>query len=103
MCERRPLFVPATCQCGVHWGQIMDASIHRRVSISTYWASTRIAFLDGIESYEDSYALTQEFREWITCVGEHPEHFQDSVLKLPKRFQSSFNQEKRDTDEVVEI
>ena len=25
----------------------------------------RIAFLDQAQRYEDSYALTQEFREWL--------------------------------------
>ena len=50
----------------------MDASMERRVSVATGWASTRIAVLDSEERYEDSYAITQEFREWITCMGENP-------------------------------
>ena len=32
--------------------------------------------------YEDSYALTQEFREWITCIGESPELFAESVMSV---------------------
>lgn len=58
----------------------MDAALERRVSVATCWASTRIAVLDSSERYEDSYALTQEFREWITCLGEHPELLEDSVM-----------------------
>ena len=47
----------------------MDAALERRVSVATCWATTRINALDNSERYEDSYALTQEFREWITCIG----------------------------------
>ena len=46
----------------------MDKSIEKRIQIATCWASTRIALLDSIENYEDSYAITQEFREWIVCI-----------------------------------
>ncbi|MAR52365.1 MAG: hypothetical protein CMK50_04315 [Propionibacteriaceae bacterium] len=60
----------------------MDAALERRVSVATCWATTRIAALDSAERYEDSYALTQEFREWITCIGESPELFADSVMSL---------------------
>ena len=48
----------------------MDAAMERRVTVATGWASTRIAVLDKDERYEDSYAITQEFQEWITCIGE---------------------------------
>lgn len=60
----------------------MNAALERRVSVATCWASTRIAVLDSAERYEDSYALTQEFREWILCIGEHPEMLEDSVMSL---------------------
>ena len=60
----------------------MDAALERRVSVATCWASTRIAVLDSAERYEDSYALTEEFREWITCLGEHPELLEDSVMSV---------------------
>ena len=43
--------------------------MERRVTVATGWASTRIAVLDKDERYEDSYAITQEFQEWITCIG----------------------------------
>ena len=60
----------------------MDAALERRVSVATCWATTRINALDSSERYEDSYALTQEFREWITCIGESPELFAESVMSV---------------------
>ena len=60
----------------------MDAALERRVSVATCWATTRIAVLDSAERYEDSYALTQEYREWILCIGEHPEMLEESVMSL---------------------
>ena len=62
----------------------MDAARERRVSVATCWASTRIAVLDSAERYEDSYAITQEFCEWITCIGDHPELLEESVLMAPR-------------------
>ena len=67
----------------------MDAALERRVSVATCWATTRIAVLDSAERYEDSYALTQEFREWILCIGEHPEMLEDSVMSLKQCLQAS--------------
>jgi len=59
--------------------------------------------LDGLERYEDSYAITQEFREWITCIEESPEYLEDSVLKVPKYLNSYTQEERFDTDEILEI
>ena len=81
----------------------MHASIKRRITVSSCWASTRIAFLDSLERYEDSYAITQEFREWITCEGEHSEQLEDSVLLFPKCENQHFAEETSDTDEALEI
>ena len=64
------------------WESVMDAALERRVSVATCWATTRIKALDNAERYEDSYAVTQEFREWITCIGESPELFAESVMSL---------------------
>lgn len=75
--------VPSTYQPGFIWEQIMDAARERRVSVATCWASTRIAVLDSAERYEDSYAITQEFCEWITCISDHPEELEQSVLMVP--------------------
>ena len=62
----------------------MDAAMERRVSVATGWASTRIAVLDKEERYEDSYAVTEEFREWITCMGENEAMLEDNVLTVPR-------------------
>lgn len=61
----------------------MDAAMKRRVNVATNWATTRIAFLDKDERYEDSYAITQEFREWITCIGENVSMLNDTILTPP--------------------
>ena len=62
----------------------MDAAMERRVSVATGWASTRIAVLDSEERYEDSYAVTQEFREWITCMGENQSLLDENTLVVPR-------------------
>ena len=62
----------------------MDAAMERRVCVATGWASTRIAVLDKEERYEDSYAVTEEFREWITCMGENDAMLEDNVLTVPR-------------------
>ena len=59
--------------------------------------------LDSNESYEDSYAITQEFREWIICLGEDTEHLEESVLKVPQSGHSFSQEETSDTDEMLEI
>ena len=62
----------------------MDAAMERRVVVATSWASTRIAVLDNEGRYEDSYAVTEEFREWITCMGENDAMLVASVLSVPR-------------------
>ena len=60
------------------------AAMERRVNVATGWASTRIAVLDKEDRYEDSYAVTQEFREWITCLGENNAMLEDNVHAVPR-------------------
>ncbi len=67
------------------------------------WATTRISLLDGFERYEDSFAIAEEFREWITCIGEHPEMLDASVLKVPNFTLDGKFEKKRDSDEMLEI
>ena len=82
------------CEWTAEWGprpanlinikeKAMDAAMERRVVVATGWASTRIAVLDKEERYEDSYAITQEFCEWITCIGENVEMLEANVLSVP--------------------
>ncbi len=81
----------------------MDASLRRRVSVASNWATTRTSLLDSLERYEDSYAITQEFREWITCIGDHPEHLNDAVLVFPDTLKARCLEETSETDEMLEI
>jgi len=81
----------------------MHASLKRRITVANTWATTRIALLDSLERYEDSYAITEEFREWITCIGESPDHLEDSVLKVPQTLHLHSEEETSDSDEMLEI
>ncbi len=62
----------------------MHGSIQRRLSVAMNWSIARITNLDARERYEDSFALTQEFREWILCLEDQPELLAESVLMVPK-------------------
>jgi hypothetical protein len=77
----------------------MDASVHRRVTVAVCWALARRATLDGFERFEDSYALTEEFREWLVSLETHPELIKDSALMVPSNPRS----ERPETDGLLEI
>ena len=62
---------------------VMDAAMERRVNVATTCATTRVSYLDKHERYEDSYAITQEFREWITCIGENVSMLNNTILTPP--------------------
>ena len=57
----------------------MDNFIRKRIDIATCWATNRISAMDTLERYEDSYAIAEEFREWILPVSY-------THLTLPTRF-----------------
>ena len=80
----------------------MEKPLERRINIATSWASSRIALLDSTERYEDSYAITQEFCEWIICLESKSTHLEDSLLKVPKSFVSLKNATS-ETDELLEF
>ncbi len=80
----------------------MEQPLERRINISSCWASSRISLLDSIERYEDSYAITQEFREWIICLESKSAHLEDSLLKVPNSFISLKNATS-ETDELLEF
>ena len=83
---------------------VMEAPMERRVSVATGWASTRIALLDREELYEESYAITQEFREWITCLGENNKMLQSSVMAVPlNHFKRRLINEQAPSDHQLEI
>jgi len=62
----------------------MENFSRRRIDIATCWASNRITVLDSLENYEDSYAIAEEFREWILNIGQDNSNFKNCVLNLPK-------------------
>ena len=47
------------------------------------WATQRVTHLDSLQSYEDSYAVSQEFCEWTTSFNVYPEGLKASTLKVP--------------------
>ena len=81
----------------------MHASLQRRINVANCWATSRIALLDSNERYEDSYAITQEFREWITSIGEDSEHLESTVMKFPQTLKEHLHEETSETDEKLEI
>tara|TARA_Y100001968_G_C19062204_1_gene574297 strand:+ start:186 stop:431 length:246 start_codon:yes stop_codon:yes gene_type:complete len=81
----------------------MKTSLKRRINITSCWASSRITLLDSVERYEDSYAITQEFCEWITCLHNHPEGLEESVISLPNSFENQISKESADKDELLEL
>ena len=70
----------------------MNNFLRRRVSIATCWATNRISVMDTLEKYEDSYAIAEEFREWILNIGEDNENLNNSVLNFPKELKELFDQ-----------
>ena len=80
----------------------MDKPIERRIGIASCWATSRIALLDSAERYEDSYAITQEFCEWIVSLENKNSDLDNSVLKVPTSF-SSLQKRATETDELLEL
>ena len=62
--------------------------VNQRLIIA--WAAQRVTYLDKLQRYEDSYAVSQEFCEWITSVNVYPEGLKAATLKVP-----TFNKENR--------
>jgi hypothetical protein len=85
----------------------MKGSIQRRLTVAINWSAARIASLDTRERYEDSYALTEEFREWILCADEHPQLLAEQVLMVPNfnelRRGGQGNESEDLNDEILEI
>ncbi len=81
----------------------MNGSIQRRLTVAINWSAARIASLDDRERYEDSYALTEEFREWILCVDQHPELMADQVLMVPDFSKLNRSSSSSESDGLLEI
>ena len=78
----------------------MDAAVQRRLTVAVSWAMARAATLDCLEHFEESYALNEEFREWLLCLDEHPELLSASVLMVPRDLPQRIHPE---TDGLLEI
>ena len=68
----------------------------RRIDIATSWASNRIAVMDKLEKYEDSYAIAEEFREWIVNIGQENLNFSKYVMNFPKNLNYLLNKKTKD-------
>ena len=75
----------------------MNNSIKRRVDIATCWASNRISVMDTLERYEDSYAIAEEFREWILDIGNNKQSLDNFVLNFPKELNEMYDQKINDS------
>lgn len=83
---------------------MMDAAKERRLTVAVSWALARRATLDALEAYEESFALNEEFREWLVCLDEHPELLEASVLMVPSNLNELLNQTHRpESDGLLEI
>ena len=54
----------------------------KRIDVATCWATNRISVMDTLERYEDSYAIAEEFREWILHIGEDNENIKSYILNF---------------------
>ena len=63
-------------------------NLRQRITIA--WAARRVTSLDSLQRYEDSYAVSQEFCEWTTCLNVYPEGLKAATLNVP-----DFNKENR--------
>ena len=64
----------------------------KRIDVATFWATNRISLMDTLEKYDDSYAIAEEFREWILHIGEDDENLKNSVLNFPNELKELLNQ-----------
>ena len=74
----------------------MNNFSRRRIDVATCWASNRISVMDTLEKYEESFAIAEEFREWIVNIGQDKEDISKYVMNLPKDLKYSFDKELND-------
>ncbi len=68
----------------------------RRIDVATCWATNRISVMDTLERYEDSYAIAEEFREWILKIGANDEILEDSCLNFPNELKEILDEKIKD-------
>ena len=71
----------------------MDNFSRRRVDVATLWASNRISVMDTLEKYEESFAIAEEFREWIVNIGQDSDNLAKYVMNFPKDLKYYFDKE----------
>ena len=74
----------------------MGNFLKRRIEVATCWATNRISVMDTMEKYEDSYAIAEEFREWILNIGKNDENNKNSVLNFPRELNELMDQKLND-------
>ena len=84
------------CLCSTNFKELMKNFFRKRIDIATCWATNRISVMDTLERYEDSYAIAEEFREWILNIGENNDNLKDSVLNFPKELKELLDQKIND-------
>ena len=70
----------------------------RRIDIATSWASSRIAVMDKLQNYEESYAIAEEFREWILNIGQGNKNLAKDVMNFPKNLNYLLEQKLKEID-----
>ena len=74
----------------------MSNFLKKRIDVATCWATNRISVMDTLEKYEDSYAIAEEFREWILHIGEDNKNLKESVLNFPNELNELLDQKIND-------
>lgn len=80
----------------------MDGAIQRRLTVAVSWALARRATLDALEHYEESFALNEEFREWLLCLEEHPDLLAASVLMVPRNLADLLSSKRSESGGILE-
>ena len=70
----------------------MSNFLRKRIDVATCWATNRISVMDTLEKYDDSYAIAEEFREWILHIGEDNQNLKNSVLNFPNELKELLEQ-----------
>ena len=52
--------------------------------------------MDNLENYEESYAIAEEFREWILNIRHDEDVLKDYVLMIPKNLNSLLEKKTQD-------
>ena len=81
-------------------GDVIPADVQRRLTVAVCWALARRGALDSRELYEESFSLTEEFREWLLCLEERPDLLGETILMVPRQLEVDH---KPGTDGLLEI